>query len=142
MLSDNTLNLSEIISRNSIDRLFGTSKDAHLFSTEYIRNVSGKNEDYRIYNAEINGWHDNLTEEEIPPEYCLLVLAILLCQRIGGDKSTGAGWIKDGIIIERIVYNGKVFLKEEIFDKFLGEFLSYDYEDILVLVEEHREINK
>lgn len=129
---------SEVISRNSIDRLMGTSKEGHLFTTEYVRNIS-KSNDFMIYESTINGYHDNLTGDEIPIEYAFLVVSILSCRYIGGDKSTGAGWLKDGITISKIEYNKKTFSGNSITDEFLSEFLKENYEDVKSLFDMYKE---
>ncbi len=130
---------SEVITRNSIDRLMRTSKENHLFSTEYIRNFSGKNNDYMIYESTINGYHEYLTGDEIPIEYAFLILSILFCKHIGGDKSTGAGWLKDGITISKIKYNEKLFSDQSIINNFLGDFLKEGYEDIKILFDMYKD---
>ncbi|MFN8578245.1 MAG: RAMP superfamily CRISPR-associated protein [Candidatus Sericytochromatia bacterium] len=129
---------NEIISRNSIDRLMRTSKDSHLFTTEYIRNAKDK-DDFVIYKSKIKGYHQNLTGDEIPIEYAFLIVSILSCKFIGGDKSTGAGWIKDGIKINEIKYNNKLFSGDSIKNEFLKEFLNENYEDLKALFEVYKE---
>jgi len=128
--------ITEVISRNSIDRERRTAKDGHLFSTEYIRNMSNEG-DYINYFSEINGYHQKLTEENFPPEYCFLLLGILNCSKIGGDKSTGAGWLDEGIKIESLEYNNKQYSQ----DDFLKEFLSYQFSEIKALIDLYREDN-
>jgi len=86
--------------RVRMNRKLGTARDRHLFSTEY--GVAMK------FETTVSAHHTNLAvfEEVDPPyAYCLLVAAIGLVGRLGGDKSTGAGRIPDNIVITQMIYN-------------------------------------
>ncbi len=90
-------------------RLLGTVKDRHLFTSEYAEPME--------LAARIEGWHEDLRsfdEGDPPVAYCLLVAAILKTDRIGGDKSTGAGNVE--ISIEKMAYNGEKLEGDKIFE--------------------------
>ena len=93
----------QTFTRNRIARyrMTNTDRNQHLFSTEYAAPASLK--------TRIDGRHANLvnvTDDYPPIAYCLLIAAIYAVERIGGDKSGGAGWLKDPITITKIDYNG------------------------------------
>lgn len=102
-------------SRVRMNRKLGTGKDHHLFSSEYSLPMN--------FNTIIDAHHKDLAivEEEDPPyAYCILIAAIRMVDRLGGDKSTGAGHLPRNITIESMIYNNKVFsidtyLKEKAF---------------------------
>lgn len=102
-------------------RVLQTAKDKHLFSTEYAPP--------EVFNTVIDGWHRGLVAlgEDYPPyAYCLLVAGILAVERVGADKSTGAGWLDGAIGIRSAMVNGSPLDLEDIF-----EFLEpEDYTDI------------
>ncbi|MEW6140297.1 MAG: RAMP superfamily CRISPR-associated protein [Thermodesulfobacteriota bacterium] len=81
-------------------RVLGTAKEKQLFTTEYSIP--------EVLCARIDGWHKKLVtlDDDNPPyEYCLLVAGILAVDKIGGDKSTGSGWLKQ-IGLKSGQYNG------------------------------------
>ncbi len=83
-------------------RILNTARERRLFSTEYA--VSD------ILFTKLDGWHRDLAvfAKDYPPfAYCLLIAGILAVERIGGDKSTGSGWLEDPISIERGQYNDR-----------------------------------
>ena len=82
-------------------RVLKTVRDKHLFSTEYSPPAL-------ILSSRIEGWHRQLVciDENWPPfAYCLLIAGILAVKRLGGDKSTGAGWLQGAIAITQARYN-------------------------------------
>lgn len=92
-------------------RALGTARQGHLFSTEYAPAHS--------FRTRIDGWHRDLVVfgEEYPPfAYGLLLAGILAVERIGGDKSTGAGWLEGPISIETARYNGAEIDIQETFE--------------------------
>jgi len=102
-------------------RLLGTSKDKHLFSTEY--SIASADASPMTLNTKIDGYHDHLeslSENEPPYAYCLLIAAIMMTQRIGGDKSTGSGQLN--IHLGTILYNHSKIDPAEIFDYLDSEF--------------------
>jgi len=96
-------------SRVCKDRILGTAKKGHLFSSEYVAPLDFK--------TKITGWHQNLVglEELDPPyAYCLLIAGLMKVERIGGDRSTGSGEVR--IMIDNIVYNGRQVAMETVFE--------------------------
>jgi len=86
-------------SRICKQRVLGTVKKGHLFSSQYTVPLD--------FETKVNGWHNNLIslEEEDPPyAYCLLIAGLMNVERIGGDRSTGNGKVK--ITVDAILYNG------------------------------------
>lgn len=109
------------MARTARYRTLQTVKDKHLFTTEY--------RPPDVLQTTIEGWHQNLVsfDEDYPPfAYCLLIAGILSMNRIGGDKSTGAGWLAFPATFRQAHYNGAPI---EIGDVF--EFLNpQDYFEI------------
>lgn len=100
-------------SRNRIARYraLGTTRHGHLFSTEYAPETA--------LHTKVDGWHQNLVsmDEEYPPfAYCLLMAGILAVDRVGGDKSTGSGWLAPSIAITSAFYNGAEIQLDDIFE--------------------------
>ena len=95
-----------------------TAKDGHLFSTEYAPPL-----DFRTV---VDGFHQDLAvfEEGDPPyAYCILAAAIMNVDRIGGDRSTGAGKVR--ISLGNFVYNDRTIPVDTIFDYLDPEFYSH-----------------
>lgn len=91
------------LARNRVARyrVLNTARDKHLFSSEYALPAK--------LITQIDGRHTNLVSymDDYPPfAYCLLMAAVFAVERIGGDKSSGAGWLNDPITIARTDYNG------------------------------------
>ncbi|KPA14384.1 protein containing DUF324 [Candidatus Magnetomorum sp. HK-1] len=108
-------------------RILRTSKEKHLFSTEYI--IPSSVGSSMIFKTQIDGYHDHLkslSDTEPPYAYCLLIAAIMLTQRIGGDKSTGSGQME--IHFDNILYNQNQLNKEEIFDYLDSELYQLSME--------------
>lgn len=90
-------------------RKLRTVKDQHLFSTQYATPMT--------FETRIDGYHNHLVclgEDDPPYAYCLLIAAIMMTDRIGGDKSTGSGQIR--ISFNTIECNGKELSDEIVFD--------------------------
>ncbi|QTA92058.1 RAMP superfamily CRISPR-associated protein [Desulfonema magnum] len=90
-------------------RKLRTAKDKHLFSTQYAAPIK--------FETRIDGYHNDLVclgENDPPYAYCLLIAAIMMTGRIGGDKSTGSGRIE--ISFNRIECNGKTLSEETVFE--------------------------
>ncbi len=90
------------LARNRVarHRVLNTAREKQLFSSEYALPAKLK--------TQIDGRHAGLANMEgYPPlAYCLLIAAIFAVERIGGDKSSGAGWLNGPIAIARSDYNG------------------------------------
>jgi CRISPR/Cas system CSM-associated protein Csm3 (group 7 of RAMP superfamily) len=92
---------SSVRTRTARYRVLKTAKTGHLFSTEYNAPA--------VFSTIIDGWHEELIsfDESLPPyAYCVLVAGILATKRIGGDKSTGTGCIKQ-INLLNFIYNDR-----------------------------------
>lgn len=92
-------------------RILNTAKDKQLFNTEY--SLPG------AFHTRIDGWHNELAalDPDYPPyAYCLLIAGILAVEKIGGDKSTGAGWLDGPVRFRRAEYNGSAINLEDIFE--------------------------
>lgn len=97
--------------RVALSRGLRTAKEKHLFSTEYASPA--------IFQTAIDGWHSDLAifDEAYPPyAYCLFIAGILTVERIGGDKSTGSGWLNGPISITKVIYNDVGVNMEDIFE--------------------------
>ncbi len=112
-------------SRIQMHRQIGTAKSGHLFTSEYGMPVTaGPARPCIEFRTDIDGYHRNLAwlEEDDPPyAYCLLLAAIRLVSRIGGDKSTGSGYLTDNITAKSMVYNGR----DIVVNKYLEETAPY-----------------
>jgi len=98
-------------SRAARYRVLKTAKDKHLFATEY--SLPGS-----LF-TRIDGWHQGLTslDDEYPPyAYCLLIAGLLSVERIGGDKSTGSGWLEGPVRFKEIKYNGSTVEMNDVFE--------------------------
>lgn len=106
--------------RVRMNRKLGTAKDAHLFSSEYGFSPGKRDENIMTFETAIDGFHQNLAiiEDNDPPyAYCLLVAAICMTDRLGGDKSTGAGQLEKHITITSFQYNGKDINPDKYFEE-------------------------
>lgn len=113
---------STIRHRVAIQRELHTAKDKALFSTEYMFPAT--------FTTCIDGWHDEIPMlEGYPPyAYALLIFSIYAVHHIGGDKSTGAGWLDNKICITNALYNGiKLKIKDDIFNKELFDLLDPEW---------------
>lgn len=111
-LRDNQDCLPLVWNRVARHRILGTAKNKQLFSTEY--NIPC------TLTTTIDGWHENLLtlDTNSPPyEYCLLIAGILAVDRIGAEKSTGAGWLTE-ITLDDALYNGAKIDLDTVFDWF------------------------
>lgn len=107
---------SVVRTRTARYRVLKTAKTGHLFSTEYNAPT--------VFSTVIDGWHDNLItfdESLLPYAYCILVAGILATKRIGGDKSTGFGNIKQ-INVCKFLYNDQELSLED--EEFCGNFFD------------------
>ncbi|MFH1114077.1 MAG: RAMP superfamily CRISPR-associated protein [Pseudomonadota bacterium] len=105
-------------------RILNTARDQHLFSVEYSSP--------EVLCTRIDGRHRGLVsfDEKMPPfAYCLLIAGILAVERIGGDKSTGSGWLNGPIKLQRVEYNGSDVVLDNVFE-------LLDSEDYLEMREE------
>ncbi|MCR4289099.1 MAG: RAMP superfamily CRISPR-associated protein [Candidatus Scalindua sp.] len=105
--------------RIHVNRLLGTAKEKHLFSSEYTQPME--------FTTTIDGYHNNLSQivDDDPPfSYCLLIAGILLMDKICGDKSSGSGKVDTTVNV--IKYNDKEIYQDKIF-----EYLNADdYKEI------------
>lgn len=112
--------------RTRMNRRLGTVRDKHLFTTQYANPMT--------LSTVISGFHRNLAslEQEHPPfAYALLIASIRMIDRIGGDKSTGGGYLADNIAIESIVYNDQRIPVAEYLQETLPFYLSAeDYKEM------------
>ena len=90
--------------RTAIDRVTGTVREQHLFTTELA-------EGDVILQGGIRARHPAgvLTQEEdgFPYEYSLLVAGLLSLDTLGGDKSVGLGRCELSIESESLRWNGE-----------------------------------
>ena len=86
--------------RTAMDRLTGTVKEGHLFTTELAQRVE--------LVGRIRARHPDgvLTQYDggFPYEYALLLAGLLSIDRLGGDKSSGLG--RCHVTVERVIWNG------------------------------------
>lgn len=110
-LKDDQQNSSCIRNRVARYRVLKTARDKHLFTTEYANPAT--------FHTRINGWHNDLAilDADYPPfAYALLIAGILAVDRIGGDKSTGSGWLDGSMKITTALYNGMPLDLDEVFE--------------------------
>ncbi len=119
--ADSTTPRSFFQTRTRINRKLRTVRDQHLFASQYAMPVALK--------SRLTGFHNDLTliEDTDPPfEYAILIAAIQMIDRIGGDKSTGAGYMQPGIRIDALQYNGAPMDVTAYTTEKLGEYLDAD----------------
>ncbi len=107
---------THIRSRVKMHRKLGTVKEKHLFTTEYALPMT--------FESKLSARHRDLAalEETDPPfAYCLLIAAIKMVNRLGGDKSTGAGHLPQHISITQMIYNDIPFSADTFLEE-KGEF--------------------
>lgn len=109
------------LARTSISRARRTSRDGHLFNSEYAQPC--------IFRTSINGFHRNLVSElgVLPFAYSILIAGILNIDRIGSDKSTGCGAVE--FKLEEIAYNDRIISPEEALT-FLSDTELADYYEL------------
>ncbi len=110
-------------------RVLQTVREQHLFSTEYSPATL-------VLSSRIDGWHQHLVyiDAASPPyAYCLLMAGILAVDRLGGDKSTGAGWLHQALRVTRVTWNQQSLAPEDFLDI---ELLNY--EDYLEMQSEQK----
>jgi CRISPR/Cas system CSM-associated protein Csm3 (group 7 of RAMP superfamily) len=97
---------SYALNRTAMDRLTGTVRAGRLFTTEL---ASGKAITLRsvLQARHVAGvlTPQDGDDEGFPYEYSFLLAGLLSMDAIGGDKSTGCGWIQ--MQIQEILWNGK-----------------------------------
>jgi len=113
-------------SRIRMNRKLGTARDGHLFTSEYGLPVE--------FETTVDGHHHNLVvlEDDDPPfEYCLLIAAIRMTDRLGGDKSTGCGILQNNIKIQSLIYNNKAIAVEQYLQDKASFYLNAeDYQEL------------
>ena len=118
---------STIRARTAMDRVTGTVKERHLFTTELAGNEL-------MLQGNIHARHpaDILTQDEdgFPWEYSLLLAGLLTIEAFGGDKSVGLGSCE--INIAEICWNSNPVSMQEC----LASFEEADWRDMLQLIRE------
>ena len=120
---------TSVQARTAIDRVTGTVKEQHLFTTELTEgdtNLRGK----------IRARHPAgvLTQDEdgFPYEYDLLLAALLSLDALGGDKSLGLGRCKIHLERKSLRWNNQHIS----LDKILQSFQEYEWADMVALLRE------
>ncbi len=118
-----------VSARTSIDRVTGTVREQHLFTTELIE------KDVCLH-GEIRARHpgDVLTQYEngFPYEYALLIAGLLSLESLGGDRSVGLGRCEIGLKPDSLHWNGKTISLEEA----LQSFEEDEWADMVELLRE------
>ena len=117
VLSDGEKTTS-VQTRTAMDRVTGTVREQHLFTTELV-------EDKINLRGKIRGRHPAgvLTQDEggFPYEYALLVAGILSLETLGGDKSTGLGRCEVKLDGDKLYWNGDPIKQNEALQSFQEE---------------------
>jgi CRISPR/Cas system CSM-associated protein Csm3 (group 7 of RAMP superfamily) len=111
--------LCKTYARNQVARyrVLRTSRDQHLFNTECVPPLT-------LY-TQIDAWHPLLPcfdAGDLPYAYCMLIGGILAVDRLGAQKSSGAGWLDGSIHITAVEYNGNPYRIDEALDFLQPEF--------------------
>lgn len=124
---DSSAPTSAVRARTAMDRVTGTVKEGHLFTTEM-------SDPQWILQGTIRARHPAgvLTQNDggFPYEYSLLVAGLLSIEAFGGDKSAGLGRCQ--ITIDKVTWNGQQRSVEECLETFAEE----DWKDWVDLVRE------
>ena len=111
-------NATSIQARTAIDRLTGTVKEQHLFTTELT-------EDSVPLHGTIRARHpaNVLTQEDegFPYEYTLLVAALLSLDTLGGDKSVGLGQCRMQLVDDTMCWNGSAIGTDDALESLRSE---------------------
>ena len=118
-----------IQARTAIDRVTGTVKEGHLFTTELVDGEIN-------LRSRIRARHPAgvLTQDgdDFPYEYALLVAGVLSLDTLGGDKSVGLGRCKVSIEEESLLWNGC----EESLSAALKSFEEPEWADMIDILRE------
>lgn len=118
---------SAVRARTAMDRVTGTVKERHLFTTEM-------SDSQWVLQGTIRARHPAgvLTQHEggFPYEYSLLVAGLLSIEAFGGDKSAGLGRCQ--ITIDKLTWNGQQRSAEEC----LETFAEKDWKEMVDLLRE------
>ena len=118
-----------IVARTAIDRVTGTAKENHLFTTEIVEGGS------QLFGT-VRGRHPGgvLTQEDegFPYEYSLLVAALLSLDVLGADKSTGLGRCEVCILAASLRWNGEEVSVEDA----LSSFQETEWKELLEMLRE------
>jgi len=106
--------VSAVRSRIRMNRVLGTARDKFLFTTEY---ASAGGEGAGAFRTSIDGrlrdWR--WAEEGTPPLVaCLLAGGLLCVERLGGDKSTGAGRV--AVSVDSALCDGEAVSVEDLME--------------------------
>lgn len=121
-----------VAARTAIDRVTGTVREQHLFTTELIE------KDVCLHGS-IRARHPGnvLTQYEggFPYEYALLVAGLLSLESLGGDRSVGLGRCEISLKPNSLRWNGKVVSLNDA----LQSFEEDEWAEMLGLVRESTE---
>lgn len=122
-------NATSVQARTAIDRLTGTVKEQHLFTTELT-------EKHVYLHGTIRARHpaDVLTQEDegFPYEYTLLVAALLSLDTLGGDKSVGLGQCRMQLVDDTMCWNGSTIGADDALESLRSE--AEDWSEMLNLL--------
>lgn len=111
-----TRTASSTRARTALDRVTGTVREGHLFTTE----IADGN---RSLQGTIRARHPTgvLTQDNdrFPFEYALLIAGLLLVDGLGGDKSIGLG--QCGVSIGQVAWNSRQMSVEDCLESFNEE---------------------
>ncbi len=118
---------STVRTRTAMDRLTGTVKEEHLFTTELAGGLQELRGRIRARHA-----HGILTQDTggFPYEYALLIAGLLSIDQLGGDKSAGLG--RCCVEVDEILWNGIAMSLEEA----LACFEEADWSEMVQLIRE------
>ena len=121
-----------VAARTAIDRVTGTVREQHLFTTELVEKGIDLHGEIR---ARHPGGVLTQDDEGFPYEYALLVAGVLSLEALGGDRSVGMGRCEVGIEPDSLRWNGKTVS----LDDALRSFDEHDWADMLHLLRETSE---
>ena len=107
-----------VAARTAIDRVTGTVREQHLFTTELVeKDVSLRGEIRARHSAGV------LTQDDggFPYEYTLLVAGLLSLETLGGDRSVGLGRCEISLEPSSLRWNGDVVSLDDALRSFKDE---------------------
>lgn len=122
-------NPTTIAARTAIDRVTGTVREQHLFTTELVEKDIGLHGDIR---ARHPGGVLTQDDEGFPYEYALLMAGVLSLETLGGDRSVGLGRCEVGLEPGSLRWNGQIVS----LDDALRSFEEPDWAEMLDLLRE------
>ena len=122
-------NSTAVAVRTAMDRVTGTVREQHLFTTELANQDVGLRGDIRARHPSGVLTHE---ADKFPYEYSLLVAGLLSLEALGGDRSVGLGRCELSLEADSLRWNDQVIS----LDDALRNFEEEEWAEMLALLRE------